>query len=117
MNIGSSVQNESPHHFKEALCKAVQQEVEESFGHRVTTSRDCIRLSEEVYYKTSFKINPNTLRRFFGLVKAQYPPSLATLTILANYCGYHSLEEISATRKWLSKEQDVPDNKSIYVIW
>ena len=81
---------------KDALCRVIMQEVEDAFGHRVLTSRDCILLSDEVYSKTAVKINPNTLRRFFGLVKAQYPPSFSTLTILANYCGYQSLDELSA---------------------
>ena len=89
----------SPHYLKEALCKVVKQEVEDVFGHRISTSRDCIRLSDEIFSKTSIKVNPNTLRRFFGLVKAQYPPSLSTLSILASYCGYESLDELSAVKK------------------
>ena len=100
-----------PHHFKQALCNAVMQEVEEAFGHRISTSGDCIRLSDEVYLKTSVKLNPNTLRRFFGLVKAQYPPSTSTLTVLANYCGYQSLEELEAVKSQSPSEQQSCNEK------
>jgi tetratricopeptide (TPR) repeat protein len=97
---------------KSELNEIVKQEVEETFGHRIVTSRDCIHLSEEIYFKTSFRINSNTLRRFFGLVKAQYPPSVSTLNILANYCGYNSVEEISALRKKTVSMDDDSDKRS-----
>lgn len=114
MSNGFSLQKtESPHHFKKNLIEVVKKEVAETFGHTIASSRDCIQLSEEIYAKTSFRINSNTLRRFFGLVKAQYPPSLSTLTILANYCGYHSLEELSVLKEKVAKEQSVIDEKSI----
>ncbi len=49
---------------------------------------------EDIYQKTGETVNANTLRRFFGLVKAEYPPSSSTLTILSKYCGFNSIEEI-----------------------
>lgn len=104
---------DNPHHLKEALCKVVRQEVEDAFGHRISTARDCIRLSEEIFSKTSIKVNPNTLRRFFGLVKAQYPPSLSTLRILASYCGYQSLDELSAVKKQKATGLAPYDEKNI----
>jgi hypothetical protein len=72
----------------------LQREIQEHFGRPVASSRDCNLLSEELFQKTSFKVNPNTLRRFFGLVKATYPPSSGTLSILSKYCGFDSLEEL-----------------------
>jgi hypothetical protein len=84
---------------KTELSSVVMQEVEEVFGRRVSSSRDCIQLSEEIYFRTSFRINPNTLRRFFGLVKADYPPSASTLNILAKYCDFESFDDLLATRK------------------
>lgn len=114
MSNGFSLQRtESPHHIKDALQEIVKEEVAETFGHTIASSRDCIRLSEEIYTKTSFKINSNTLRRFFGLVKAQYPPSLSTLAILANYCGYHSLDELSLVKEKAASGQTSVDEKNI----
>src|ERR1700676_5430504 len=73
---------------------AVKLEIEYVFGRRIVSSRDCLDLRDEIYQKTQKQLNPNTLRRFFGLVKAEYPPSHSTLTILSQYCGFHSAEDI-----------------------
>lgn|GEM_PF-758155 len=69
-------------------------EIEHVFGRKVASSRDCIELSTEIYNKTEHQLNSNTLRRFFGLVKAEYLPSQSTLTILCQYCGYSSTEDL-----------------------
>ncbi|HJW15650.1 MAG TPA: hypothetical protein VJ499_00940 [Flavisolibacter sp.] len=79
---------------KGTALPTLKREIQEHFGRPVATSRDCNLLSEELFLKTSYKVNPNTLRRFFGLVKAPYPPSSATLAILSKYCGFDSLEEL-----------------------
>src|SRR5687767_12831872 len=77
--------------------QSLKNEVEAVFGRAITSYRDCILLSEEIYIRTCFKINLNTLRRFFGIVKAEYPPSLATLNIMAKYCGFDSMDEFLTT--------------------
>ena len=72
----------------------IKHEIQRFYGRQILSSRDCIILSEEIFYKTGEKLNPNTLRRFFGLVKADYPPSRATLDILAKYCGFNNFEQV-----------------------
>jgi hypothetical protein len=84
---------------KEDRSGIVSKEVEDIFGRGIRSSRDCILLSEEIFNKTAFKINANTLRRFFGLVKADYPPSESTLNILSRYCGFESFDELLASSK------------------
>ena len=84
----------NPTEIKDSLVRLLKSEVEETFGRRIISSRDCIHLSEEVYFKSGYRINHNTLRRFYGLVKADYPPSTSTLTIISKYCGFNSLEEV-----------------------
>ena len=76
------------------LKSTIVYEIEHVFGRRVVSSRDCIELSDEIFNKTKHQLNPNTLRRFFSLVKAEYPPSQATLTILSKYCGFQSIDDI-----------------------
>jgi len=76
------------------LKSTIVYEIEHVFGRRIVSSRDCIELSEEIYRKTMHQLNPNTLRRFFSLVKAPYPPSQSTLTILSKYCGFQSIDDI-----------------------
>jgi hypothetical protein len=73
---------------------AIKDETETIFGRSIGSYRDCIDLSEDIFRKTQKQLNANTLRRIFGLVKADYPPSLATLTILSTYCGFYSVEEL-----------------------
>lgn len=68
--------------------------MEQTFGRPVFTAKDCIELSSEIFKRTKVQISPNTLRRFFGLVKAQNAPSKATLNTLAQYCGFFSLSDI-----------------------
>ncbi|MES2775226.1 MAG: hypothetical protein V4722_13645 [Bacteroidota bacterium] len=82
------------HPLKTKLKSIIVYEIEHVFGRRVVSSRDCIELSEEIFNKTQHQLNPNTLRRFFNLVKADYPPSQATLNILSKYCGFQSIDDI-----------------------
>ena len=79
---------------KAKVKEIILYEVEHVFGRKIVSSGDCIQLGEEIYKKTNHQINPNTLRRFFGLVKAEYPPAQSTLMILAKYCGFESIEDI-----------------------
>ncbi|HTM91362.1 MAG TPA: hypothetical protein VL095_03015, partial [Flavisolibacter sp.] len=77
----------------------LKNEVEECFGKKVISYGDCCDLSEEIFVKTSFRVNPNTLRRFFGLVKTKYLPSFATLDILSRYCGFISVDHFQSTKQ------------------
>jgi len=72
----------------------LKNEIKHIFGRSISTSKDCIDLADDIYNKTCFKVNPNTLRRFFGLVKAEYNPGKATIKILCAYCGHDSVEEL-----------------------
>ena len=75
---------------------ALKKELENSFGRKVVSSRDCLQLVEDIYQKTGYTINANTLRRFFGLVKTDYSASPSTVTILSKYCGFGSIDEIES---------------------
>lgn len=89
----------------------IKQEIENVFGRRIVSSRDCIQLSDQIFTRTKAQLNPNTLRRFFGLVKADYPPSHSTLTILSKYCGFQSIDEINTITK--TETVEVESNHSI----
>ncbi len=79
---------------KQILLSSLRKELENSFGRKIVSSRDCNQMVDEIFHKTGESVNANTLRRFFGLVKADYPPSTSTLNILAKYCGFNSIHEI-----------------------
>ena len=87
------------------LNSVIKNEIEFVFGRRVVSSRDCIELSEAIFNRTQHQLNPNTLRRFFGLVKANYAPSQSTLTILSKYCGFNSVEDVYNVKQ----EKDNPE--------
>jgi hypothetical protein len=78
----------------QALLSALRKELENSFGRKIMSSRDCLQLVDDIYQKTGYTINSNTLRRFFGLVKTSYSASPSTVTILSKYCGFGSIDEI-----------------------
>ena len=62
---------------------------------------------EDIYHKTGETVNANTLRRFFGLVKADYPASSSTLTILSKYCGLNSMQEIEQLSSGDNSDADI----------
>ncbi|RYZ24768.1 MAG: hypothetical protein EOO10_19970, partial [Chitinophagaceae bacterium] len=70
----------------------LKSEVERCYGKRIVTYSDCLTLSKEITLRTGFRLNVNTLRRFFGLVQAVYPPSVTTLDILSRFSGFQSFE-------------------------
>lgn len=82
---------------------AIKNEIESIFGRCITSNRDCIDLSDDIFKKTQKQLNPNTLRRIFGLVKADYPPSQSTLAILSGYCGFYSVDELYALKQKANK--------------
>lgn len=79
---------------KNDLLPTLRQELENSFGRKVLSSRDCLQMVDDIYQKTGYTVNANTLRRFFGLVKSNYSASPSTLSILLKYCGFNSQEDL-----------------------
>lgn len=92
---------------KQTHIAHLQQEIVQVFGHPVLSFSDCHRLAEEIFEKTGLKISVNTLRRFFGLIAAKYPPSYNTLTILSKACGFQSYSEF--VQLWDSKASPYND--------
>lgn len=70
----------------------LQKTVEKQFGKKISTATDCVYLSEAVKEKLSVKISPQTLRRFFNLIKSNSGCSLFTLNLLARYCGFQDFK-------------------------
>ncbi len=79
---------------KQEALSALKKELEQNFGRKIISYRDCVQLVEDIYQKTDSKVNVNTLRRFFGLVNTNYTASRSTLLILSKYCGFGSPDEI-----------------------
>lgn len=84
-------------------------EVEKKYGKKVLSYADCLHLSKAVTQQTGFRINVSTLRRFFGLVKASYPPSPTTKDILARFIGYNTFEHFLSLQQ---AEPAIPEGES-----
>lgn len=95
---------------KKELIEILRLEVEQNFGRKVISSRDCIQLSDDIASKVSYLISSNTLRRFFNLIKSEYPVSTSTVNMLVKYCGFDSIEELLETRKQSEKRSTLNDN-------
>jgi hypothetical protein len=81
---------------KDANHSPLLQEVEKKYGRKVLSYTDCVHLSKAITYQTGFRLNVSTLRRFFGLVKVNYPPSPTTKDILSKFIGYHTYEHFQS---------------------
>lgn len=96
---------------KQEALSALKKELEQNFGRKIISYRDCIQLVEDIYQKTESTVNVNTVRRFFGLVKTNYNPSPATLAIFSKYCGFNSIDDLDnisiskSTDSFISKEE------------
>lgn len=101
---------------KKDQIPALRKELENSFGRKILSSRDCLQMVEDIYQKTGFSINANTLRRFFGLVKTDYSASPSTLAILSKYCGFNSIDEIETMSSATTEEGSVNNEEILRYI-
>ncbi|HEV7621858.1 MAG TPA: hypothetical protein VGO09_09000, partial [Flavisolibacter sp.] len=77
----------------------LQQEIEKTFGRRVLSSADCHLLCVDIEQRTQQRISFNTLRRHFNLMKDSHEPSIYTLDVLSNYCGFSSFDDFILFKK------------------
>lgn len=95
----------------------LRQEVEKVFGQKVITSSDCYLLADDIFQKTKIKLSFNTLRRFFQLMDAVYPPSANTIHVFVKYCGFSSEEEFYNYKRQqvVHKEEKSEDSLLAYL--
>jgi hypothetical protein len=84
---------------KKKSIPLLKSEVEKKFGRRVLSSADCKELCDDILRASSTKISFNTIRRIFNLMKADTSPSIQTLNILSNYCGFSSYDYLINLKK------------------
>ena len=64
-----------------------------TFGKQINTATDCISLATLLAQKFNTNISPQTLRRFFGLIKSASASSQFTLNLLSKFCGYEDFKD------------------------
>jgi hypothetical protein len=62
--------------------------IEANYGSSVVNSTDCSKISSLIAKNKHGNISPQTLRRFFGFVDTSFSPSINTLNVLCQYCGF-----------------------------
>ncbi len=75
--------------------KLLRQKIESTFGKSVTRSFQCDLLSSHIKKATGEYLSAQSLRRFFGLLRADFNPAISTLNILSRYCGYADFDDFS----------------------
>ncbi len=75
------------------MINQLKAQVELVFGKAVRTQKDCNSLSIQILTTTGEVISHSTIRRCWGLLKANTKPSLATLNVLSNYCCFKSWDD------------------------
>jgi hypothetical protein len=54
---------------------------------------DCKVLSAQISIKTNHTVSETTLKRIYGFALSKFKPSLFTIDVLSNYCGYNGWED------------------------
>lgn len=73
----------------------LQKNVGKQFGKQISSSTDCDQLARLLTRNANVNLSPQTLRRFFGLVKSESKTSHFTLDILSRFCGYIDFKDFS----------------------
>jgi hypothetical protein len=72
------------------VFEQLKQEVLEKAGLTIITPSDCQSLSYQISKQTKKQISDTTLKRIYGFALSSSVPSLYTLNLLSEYCGYVS---------------------------
>ena len=86
--------------------KSLKSAVTKKFGKEIETLPDCIALAREAE-KLGFQVNPQTYRRFFGLIQYNGGFTKYTLSSLARICGYLNYEDFQNQQSGKKIEQNL----------
>lgn len=75
------------------LLEKLKQQVLTEAGIKIVSPGDCRFLSARISGKTNKQISDTTLKRIYGFTFSKFLPSLYTLNILAEYCGYEGWDK------------------------
>ena len=93
--------------------QSLQNSVETKLGFEITCTRDCEVLAQEmIRFDRRFALSLSTLRRLFGLVKSNNPPSLTTLNSLARYTGASSYSQWVLNNSNQNSSNETPEASS-----
>lgn len=92
------------------VFEQLKQEVLDKAGLSIITPSDCQSLALKISKQTKKQISDTTIKRIYGFALSSSVPSLYTLNLLAEYCGYSSWDYFCDEH---SKKQAKPQVKSV----
>lgn len=112
-----------------SFAVALKKCVEDAVGRKLSTPKDFMFLSEQIFSRLHVMLSPTTLKRFWGYLKEGGVPRLSTLNVLSQYVGYTDWNEFCDSRKNPGKEQsnfflsrclrveDIKNGQKIVLTW
>ena len=91
----------------------LQKNVEKQFGKQISSSTDCDQLARLLTRDFNSNLSPQTLRRFFGLIKSDSKASHFTLDILSKFCGFQDFKSFSKSYSNTELELFFADTENI----
>ena len=102
------VEDKQVDELKEAVVKR--------YGKPLTHSFECELLSKEIEKVTKIYISPQTLRRLFGFLNAEFSPSVRTLNNLSLYAGFDDFHGfINNTNETAFQPLTINEEASLYL--
>ena len=95
-----------------SILNHLKNSVIQQFGKQITTATDCDCLAALLTQKFTANISSQTLRRFFGLIKAESKASYFTLDLLSEYCGYRDFKDFSHSYRNTELEEFFGDHEN-----
>lgn len=86
---------------------SLKKAVEGAIGRKLSTPKDFIFLSEQIFARLHVMLSPTTLKRFWGYLKEGGEPRLSTLNVLSQYVGYKGWDEFCDSGK---KSEQIQSN-------
>lgn len=75
------------------MIDQLKAQTELAFGRNIKSQKDCNSLSIQILATTGEVVSHSTIRRCWGLLKANTKPSLTTLNVLCKYCNYKDWDD------------------------
>jgi len=73
----------------------IKKKINAKTGHSISYAKDCLILSGQIMESTRRTISVSTLKRFFGIIKSPYKPSMFTLDTLSIFLGYQNFADLA----------------------
>ncbi|NCD72143.1 NACHT domain-containing protein [Mucilaginibacter agri] len=93
------------------VFEQLKQEVLDKSDLSTITSSDCQALAYKISKQTKKQISDTTIKRIYGFALSNSVPSVYTLNLLAEYCGYPSWDNFSDQHAKKSTEVNVKEIK------